>query len=336
LAEILENARLAIAEKDHTMAKDRTFGEIEQSLAIRAAWLHYVGGLRQAEVAKRLGVPSVKAHRLIAKAVADGAVKVSIEGEIIECIELEEALCARFGLETCEVAPDLEEEGLPLRTLGLVGAARLRRWLESGEEMTIGIGHGRTLAAAVRTMPQFAAKGLRFVSLLGGLTRNFAANPHDVMHMLAEKTGAQAYVMPVPFFANTTEDREVLLSQRGVADVFQLAETAPLKIVGIGTVEPDTQLVTSGMIEPIEIEAIRRAGGVGEMLGHFFDRDGMALETPLTLRTLAVSLGEGRNDRIIALAGGAEKVGAIRAVLNSRRLSGLLTDERTAKALLAG
>lgn len=311
----------------------------EHSLAIRAAWLHYVGGLRQAEVAKRLGVPSVKAHRLIARAVAEGAVKVSIEGEIIECIELETALSARFGLETCEVAPDLEEVGLPLRTLGLAGAARLRRWMESGEELTIGIGHGRTLAEAVRAMPRFATQGLRFVSLLGGLTRNFAANPHDVMHMLAEKTGAKAYVMPVPFFANTAEDREVLLSQRGVAEVFNLAQNAPLKIVGIGTVEAETQLVTSGMIEPSEIDAIARAGGVGEMLGHFFDRDGNALETPLTSRTLAVALPEAgpigaTRDRIIALAGGPEKIEPLRAVLKSGRLSGLITDERTAKALL--
>lgn len=316
------------------MAREKGTGDTEHSLAIRAAWLHYVGGLRQAEVANRLGVPSVKAHRLIQRAVAEGAVKVSIEGDIIECLELEEAMIARFGLASCEVAPDLEEEGLPLRTLALAGSARLRRWLESGEEPTIGIGHGRTLAEAVRSMPRLATKGMRFVSLLGGLTRNFAANPYDVMHMLAEKTGAQAYVMPVPFFANTSEDREVLLSQRGVAEVFQLAETAPLKIVGIGTVSARTQLVTSGMIEPTEIAAIAKAGGVGEMLGHFFDGAGKAMETPLTNRTLAVSLGEGRKDRIVALAGGMDKVPAIRAVLKSGRLSGLITDERTARALL--
>ncbi|MEP5517944.1 MAG: sugar-binding domain-containing protein, partial [Bauldia litoralis] len=189
------------------MPTDRPVGDADLSLAIRAAWLHYVGGLTQANVAKRLGVPSVKAHRLIARAVAVGAVKVSVEGDIIECIELENALSVRFDLETCEVAPDLGEEGLPLRTLGRAGAARLRRWLEAGEERIIGIGHGSTLAEAVRIMARLDTHGLRFVSLLGGLTRNYSANPHDVMHMLAEKTGAQAYVMPVPFFANSVEDR---------------------------------------------------------------------------------------------------------------------------------
>ena len=99
----------------------------EQSLAIRAAWLHYAGGLTQAAVAKRLGLPGVKAHRLIARAVAEGVVKVTIDGEIVECAMLEDQLCARYGLDHCEVAPDLGEDGMPLRALGLAGAGFLRR-----------------------------------------------------------------------------------------------------------------------------------------------------------------------------------------------------------------
>lgn len=317
--------------------KDWSASEIEHSLAIRAAWLHYVGGLRQAEVAKRLGVPSVKAHRLIQKAVSEGAVKVSIEGQMVECIELEAALCQRYGLATCEVAPCLEEDGLPLRALGAAGASWLRRCLEQGDDITIGISHGRTLTAAVRSMPHMSRPDVQFVSLLGGLTRNFAANPHDVMHLLAEKTGAQAYVMPVPFFANSVEDRSVLLAQRGIADVLHMAENASLKLVGIGTVSFEAQLVVSGLIQKSEIEAISAEGGLGEMLGHFFDAAGNIIDTALTKRTIAASLGPplGEGGRIVALAGGPHKVAAIDAVLNSGRLHGLITDENTARALLA-
>jgi DNA-binding transcriptional regulator LsrR (DeoR family) len=305
----------------------------EQSLAIRAAWLHYVGGLTQTAVAKRLGITSVKAHRLIARAVADGAVKVTIDGDIVECVALETELAARYGLDFCEVAPDLDEVGLPIRTLGMAGAGFLRRQIELGTTPVIGLGHGRTLAAMVQNLPRIEAPDLKFVSLLGGLTRNYSANPHDVMHRIAEKTGARAYVMPVPFFANTAEDREVLLAQRGVAEVFAMAQGAGLKLVGIGTVEADAQLVASGMIEPKEIKAIQAAGGVGELLGHFFDAKGRILQTQLTARTLAVSFTE-VGDQIIAIAGGPDKVQAIRAVLSSRRLKGLITDEATARALV--
>jgi len=306
----------------------------EESLAIRAAWLHYAGGLTQAAVAKRLGLPSVKTHRLIARAVADGAVKVSIDGAIVECVELEQQLATRYGLESCEVAPDLGEEGLPLRALGLAGAGFLRRVIESGEHAVIGLGHGRTLAAAVQHLPRFDAGGTRFVSLLGGLTRNYAANPHDVMHRMAEKTGAQSYVMPVPFFANSAEDRAILLAQPGVREVFDMSNGAGLKVVGIGTADADAQLVASGMIEPREIAEINAAGGAGEMLGHFFDAAGHVLETTLTARTLAVDLDGPEGSHVVAVAGGPGKVAAVRAVLNSGRLRGLITDEATAMALM--
>ena len=306
----------------------------ESSLAIRAVWLHYAGGLTQAAVAERLGIPSVKAHRLIARAVADGVVKVSIDGDIAECIDLENRLAARYGVESWEVAPDLGEEGLPLRALGLAGAGFLRREIERGEHPVIGLGHGRTLAAAVQHMPRLDAKGVRFVSLLGGLTRNYAANPYDVMHRLAERTAAQAYVMPVPFFANSVEDREVLLEQRGVREVFEMAGRASLKVAGIGTVDRGAQLVSSGMIEAGEIAEVAAAGGVGELLGHFFDAGGRMIATTLSARTLSAAPGDAFSGRMVAIAGGADKVAAIAAVLQSRRLTGLVTDELTAKALL--
>ena len=308
--------------------------DADDSLALRAAWLHFVAGMTQSAVAKRLGLPSVKAHRLIAKAVADGAVKVSIDGDITECIDLENRLSDMYGLDYCEVAPDIGEEGLPLMALGHAGADFLRREIEHGDHEVIGIGHGRTLSAAVNYMPRVVANDLRFVSLLGGLTRNFAANPHDVMHRIAEKTGMPAYVMPVPFFANTAEDREVLLAQRGVTTVFDMGCQAELKIVGIGTVDAQAQLVTSGMIELAEVEEIASLGGVGEMLGHFFDANGQRLETALTARTIAASVENADMSRIVGLAGGISKAEAIRAVLKSGRLYGLITDERTAKALV--
>lgn len=315
------------------MARGTANDEAEMSMAIRAAWLHYAGGHTQAAVAKKLGIPSVKAHRLIARAVAEGAVKVTVEGDIVECVDLEVRLAEKFRLEFCEVAPDLGEEGLPLRALGLVGASYLKRELERGEYDVIGLAHGRTLAAAVQLLPRMDTGDQRFVSLLGGLTRNFAANPHEVMHKLAEKTGAPAYMMPVPFFANTVEDREVMLTQRGVSDVFEMANKADLKFVGIGTVEAGAQLVNSGMIEPQEITQIAAAGGRGEMLGHFYNAEGQVMETDLTQRTLGARVNDG--DCVVAIAGGPGKVEAIAAILRSGQLNGLITDEMTARALLA-
>ncbi|MBB1248470.1 MULTISPECIES: sugar-binding transcriptional regulator [unclassified Rhizobium] len=311
------------------------FRDDETSMATRAAWLHYAGGLTQAEVAKRLGLSSLKAHRLIMKANQEGLVKVYIDSDVSECVELEQKLCERFGLTYCEVAPDFDSDELPLKALGISGAQYLKREIESGETKLIGVGHGRTLAACVDYLPRMANTKARFVSLLGGLTRKFSANPHDVIHRLAERVAAEAYVMPVPFFANTVEDRDVLFSQRGVLDVFNLANSADLLLVGIGTAEREASLVSTGMIETSEIEEIKHAGAVGEMLGHFFDAEGRPVETMLSNRTFTLSREALKNRRIVAVAGGKHKARATRAVLKSGFLSGLITDERTAVELMA-
>lgn len=306
----------------------------ETSMATRAAWLHYAGGLTQSEVARRLGLTSLKAHRLITKANQEGLVKVYIDGEVSECVALEDDLSSRYGLDYCEVVPDFDGEDLPLKALGIAGAQFLKREIERGEDTLIGVGHGRTLAACVEYLPRISAEKIRFVSLLGGLTRKFSANPHDVIHRLAERTGAEAYVMPVPMFANTVEDRTVLLGQKGISEVFDLGKAADLLIAGIGTAEREASLVATGMIEKGEMEEIRRNGGVGELLGHFFDDAGRAVETTLSNRALALAREDISNRRIVAVAGGKVKVRAIKSVLEGRYLKGLVTDERTARKLV--
>ena len=83
--------------------------------------------------------------------------KVYIDGEVSECVELESRIAARYGLDYCEVVPDFDAEDLPLKALGIAGAQFLRREIERGEATLIGVGHGRTLAACVEYLPRTSA-----------------------------------------------------------------------------------------------------------------------------------------------------------------------------------
>jgi DNA-binding transcriptional regulator LsrR (DeoR family) len=306
----------------------------DASLATRAAWLYFAAGLTQSEIASRLNIESTKAHRLIARASREGMIRVFVEGPVAECVALENALAARFGLLLCQVAPDLGEGDLPLKALALEGASFLRHVLERGEDKVIGVGHGRTLAALVEQMPQTPARDVQFVSLLGGLTRKFAANPFDVIHRLAERTGAEAYLLPVPVFANSVADKAVLMKQYGIAEVAALARKASLLVVGIGQISGEGFLVSSGMIKPDEVVELKRVGACADLLGHFFSADGKMLDIDLSARATSMSAADLRKHRIVAIAGGKAKVAALRAVLDSRVLHGLITDEATAQALV--
>ncbi|RYV41992.1 hypothetical protein EVD24_10830, partial [Brucella abortus] len=64
--------------------------------------------------------------------------KVTIDGDITECIDLENRLADLYGLDYCEVAPDIGEEGLPLMALGHAGANFMRREIEHGDHEDTG------------------------------------------------------------------------------------------------------------------------------------------------------------------------------------------------------
>ncbi len=317
----------------HT-AKNATSASDDSGLAVRAAWMYYAGGLTQAEVAEKLGLSKLKAHRLITRANREGIVKVFIDGDVAECIQLEESLSSRYGLTYCEVVPDFDNDELPLKALGPAGGQYLRRLLNDSSVSSVGVGHGRTMAACVENIPRIRDTDVQFVSLLGGFSRKFSANPYDVMHLLAERTGAQAYVLPVPFATDTIEDKEVLMGQRGLREVMEMARNTSVKIAGIGSVQSNSTLLTTEMVDEIDVKTVKEGGGVGELVGNFFAKDGTPVNTSLTKRTMGLSVEDIRGSQVIAVAGGVSKTKAIQSVLNSGILTGLITDERTARSLM--
>lgn len=308
--------------------------EIEMGLACRAAWLSYVGGYTQEDIAGRLGVSRVKVNRLIALAHRQGLIRVFVEGTAAECVALEDRIARTFGLRFCTVAPDLGDTELPLPALAAAGAHYLMGVLERPGIRVVGVGHGRTLAALIDRLPRVPRADLVFVSLLGSLTRSAAANPFDVIHRLAGKVGGESYFLPVPFFADSVEDKAVLLAQSSVRTVFDLARQADLVVVGIGELKAQAHLLQTGMITKAEFTELERAGAVGEVLGQFFDRHGRSVEADINRRALGVAPADLRGKEVVAIAGGRGKARAIAAVLESGLLTGLVTDEATARRLV--
>jgi len=249
-------------------------------------------------------------------------------------VDLKQSLCAAFGLDYCDVVTDLHPDELPLGPLGVAGGKFLSKEILSGRNKVIGVGHGRTLLASVENTDAASTAELQVVSLMGGLTVSDDINPHEIVTRLAHVSGGKAISLQAPFIANSKNDRDVLLGQKAIAKAVEKAGRSDLMIVGIGTTGPEAELVTTGMIEPAEMQRISEAGGVGEMLGHFFDRRGKRVGTEVSDRILTQPIEALRGKRVAAVAGGRLKTEAIKAVLESGLLSGLIIDEHTARAIV--
>jgi DNA-binding transcriptional regulator LsrR (DeoR family) len=83
-----------------------------------------------------------------------------------------------------------------------------------------------------------------------------------------------------------------------------------------------------------EIAELVAQGAVGEIAGWAYDGSGRLVDSAINERNAALPLHELKKARIIGVSGSPDRVEAIRAALRGGLLGGLITDERTAIAVL--
>lgn len=217
----------------------------DDELMIRAAWYYYVGGLNQEMTANRLGLTRARVNKMLSEARESGLVSISIDHQRVGVLPIEDMLSRRFGLDFCISTPafgfhdaspadsDIRKQ-IAFRAVGVAAANHLKTLLAENETITIGTGWGRTIEQMTLHLAGVRAPHARFISVMGSLTANNAYNPFEVVHNLARRTGAQGFFLPVPFIADSVEDKRVLLSQRSVVKAMEIAETASVCIISAG------------------------------------------------------------------------------------------------------
>jgi DNA-binding transcriptional regulator LsrR (DeoR family) len=124
-----------------------------------------------------------------------------------------------------------------------------------------------------------------------------------------------------------------LLELKPVKHVCDVARHADVTMVGIGSLDDNAPLFEDDFITLAELGALREAGAVGEIVGWAYDRNGAILTGLTNERVVSVPIGKVGAAPVIGAAMGSSKVAAIRAALIGQLISGLITDETTAKAL---
>ena len=304
-------------------------------LAARAAWLYYVGGCTQDQIAGEMGISRQRAQRLVSKAVAEGLIHVRLDHRVGRCMELERALTRRFRLKRCRVAPSLGRGADPVRAVAPVAAEELERVLQTPEPLVIALGTGRTLRAMVEELRGAECPQHRIVSLNGNVAPDGSASFFDVIMRVADKVRAKHYPMPLPVIASTPEERDVFLSLPPVVRARELAQSADVAFVGVGELSGEPPLLKDGFLTEPELEDLRRAGAVGEIAGWAYDDSGAYLDHGTNARVAGVRIERTEDKLIVGIAAGAKKRPAIKAALKGRLVNGLITDELTAEFLLA-
>jgi DNA-binding transcriptional regulator LsrR (DeoR family) len=303
--------------------------------AARAGWLYYIAGNTQDEIAAKLGVSRQTAQRLVALAVSEGLVKVRLEHPIAICMDLAAQLGERFDLAFVEVTPS--DPTSDSATLGVAEAAavEIERQLKAPETSIIAVGTGRTLKAAIELLPPINAPEKKIVSLTGNIAPDGSAAFYSVIFTMADVVNARHFPMTLPVIATSAEERDLLHSQPMIRSTLALAAKADIAFVGIGDLGPNAPLFEDGFVTRAELAALQKAGAVGEMIGWAFNKDGRLIEGLTNSRVASGPIPSIEKCRVIATAKGPRKLIGIAAAIKGRLISGLITDEWTAKRLLS-
>ncbi|HSV19339.1 MAG TPA: sugar-binding domain-containing protein [Casimicrobiaceae bacterium] len=303
--------------------------------AARAGWLYYIAGKTQDDIARILNVSRPTAQRLVSLCRAEGLISFRVNHPINECMSLASALRERHGLGHCDVVPTDGSDATSFVGVAEAASIALERMLRSTEPLVLGLGTGRAMRATVARVAPLSRPLHRLVSLVGTISPDGSASRFNAPEALAELTGAQHFPMPLPMHATTPAQREQLLALDPVRRVFAMAQSADAWFSGLSQFDQDAPLYRDGFISRDDLLELVRLGAVGENLGWAFDAEGRILQEGLNLRVTSARPSPGTKQPRICVAHGPAKLPALHAALAGRIINGLVTDEDTARALLA-
>lgn len=302
----------------------------EEELLARIAWFYYHDNLTQSEIGEKLELPRLKVSRLLEKGRQQGIIKVQINSRFTGCFELEETLKQYFNLKYIRVLPALEQPETNER-LG-VGAAQMLMSILKPNQL-LAVGFGDTIMQTIKYSNEFIShNGIKLITLSGGV------GPY--MKGIGQLDGScSVSIIPAPLRASSVEAAKLFKREACVRDTMLTACSANVAIVGIGATRQKEQatLLRSGYITEEKQQMIRNQGAVGDILGYFMQKDGsLQPNMPLHEELISVSLDNLiKIPNVIGVAGGENKVEAILSALNGKHINSLVTEEKTARMMLA-
>jgi DNA-binding transcriptional regulator LsrR (DeoR family) len=308
--------------------------EIKHNLLVRIARLYYLCNMTHQQIADQEGVSRIKITRLLKEAVDRKIVEFNIKDPLVQSLELEEELERTFSLKTVIVTPTPRSQGEIFDILGRFAADFLSRKLKPN--LNIGIGWGRTLNGMLSYLDRTSVRGVRVISLTGGLAANeLQPNPYDVASALAGRLGATPHYPLAPAIVENDQVKKLLLSERKVQDITELWKKIDIALMSIGVIACDTGLYYS-FADPLkECERVKKLGAVGDILAIPYGIDGKLVETGFRQRMITIDLDDLKRTPIVAgIAGGRHKVQSILGALRTGYLNTLITDEDTARRVV--
>jgi dihydroxyacetone kinase-like protein len=297
-----------------------------------AAWLYYVDGLTQNEIAAQMGISRASVNAYLADARTRSIVSIEIDPDRYRALSIAQAMRDHFGLQDCLVIPSGAGGRSLIERLGGAGAQALSRLAQSGD--TIAVTWGRTVLSLAQQLDRPGLQNLRVIQATGGTTAKIPWTPEACATRLAEALGARCIPISAPAIVSASEMRALLLSEPVVAEQMTVLAQANRIVLGVSSLRPESTIHSSGFFDDVTMHSHYHAA-VGSIAGRLISARGEPVDGPLEGRTIGVALSDLKNIPCrIGVAGGMDKVPAILAALRGGYVNVMVTDADTARAIM--
>lgn len=306
----------------------------DEMLAVRAAELYYDENKTQDEIGTLLNLTRWKVGRLLSEARENGIIRIEIVHPRARRLSIERELREKTGLTTAIVVPGSGDDD-DLQSRVALAAADYLTSLRPVPR-TLGISWGRTLHLVAQNLRQGWATNVNVVQINGGVSLNKrSSSASNTAVTIAQRGGGSATLLPSPAILEREETKRAIESDRTVAGVLELGRAASAYLFSAGLATRTSVLVESGYLSADEVTSLVDKGAVGDVVGHYIDADGNAVDPSLERRTMGIGLEELRGAATaIAVIAGAAKHDICRAVVTSGLCTVLVTDEENARYVL--
>lgn len=296
------------------------------TLATKAAWYYYMENYTQHQIAEAMGLSRAKVIRLLEDAKTDGIIQFNFRKDDSTRVSLEKNLIAAYGLNDAFVVPTPLNEAALTHTISRAAALYVSDHLRPGGYLNIG--YGDTVSSMLGYLAKEHEDPINVVSMTGGVSYYLpsVSSTAYAMHL---------FLIPSPLIVSSSEVRDALLGEKSIQEIYAMTEHADMSVVGIGAAVEGATVLRNGIIRESELAILKMQGSVGDVLNHFYDSEGNPITTEIENRTISTDIEKLRTMKnVVGVAGGSEKVAAIKAVLRGGYLNVLVTDSKTAEGLL--
>lgn len=297
-----------------------------RALLHTVAKLYYLSNIPQNEIARQLDLSTATISRLLKRAREEGIVRIEVR-DLVGPDDLARDLERALGLKRAVVA-EVPEVNVVTSLAGAVSGCLGDAGLKPGSVVAIGWGR------AVRDIIQGGLQkfpGVITVPANGGMQEtadHFQIN--EFVRLAAEQMGGTPRFLHAPYLPSSAL-REAFLSDPSIRETIALWERADAALVGIGLPHMSP---TPGQLG-VTADERQLTNAAGDVIRHYFDTHGQLVSWNGADRLIALSVEQLRKiPSVIGVAVSTAKAAAIVGASRSRLINTLVTDVRTAQAVL--